>query len=162
MLHAIPTTPLYDRLKQAGRLNDDEASERYGTNVIPLGMSREQLRDGFVEVMQSAYTPDAYFERLNSLFIDENFKFTMHQLPYWVSQRVAWAKRCLLNYVRFGVVASRLLSMVKDEGLRSRYKRQLCAHGPLEMARAAYPVRLRPQGRNALSLCRAHACHGAA
>jgi hypothetical protein len=41
MLHAIPTTPLYDRLKQAGRLNDDEASERYGTNVIPLGMSRE-------------------------------------------------------------------------------------------------------------------------
>ena len=60
MLHAIPTTPLYDRLKQAGRLNDDEASERYGTNVIPLGMSREQLRDGFVEVMNSAYTPDAY------------------------------------------------------------------------------------------------------
>jgi radical SAM superfamily enzyme YgiQ (UPF0313 family) len=130
MLHAIPTTPLYDRLKQAGRLNDDEASERYGTNVIPLGMSREQLRDGFVEVMQSAYTPDAYFERLDSLFIDDNFKFTMHQLPYWASQRVAWAKRCLLNYVRFGVVASRLLSMVKDEGLRSRYKQQL-----LRMAR---------------------------
>jgi len=125
MLHAIPTTPLYDRLKEAGRLNDDEASERYGTNVIPLGMSREQLRDGFVDVMQSAYTPDAYFERLDSLFIDDNFKFTMHQLPYWASQRVAWAKRCLLNYVRFGVVASRLLSMVKDEGLRSRYKQQL-------------------------------------
>jgi len=130
MLHAIPTTPLYDRLKQAGRLNDDEASERYGTNVIPLGMSREQLRDGFVEVMQSAYTPDAYFDRLDSLFIDDNFKFTMHQLPYWASQRVAWGKRCLLNYVRFGVVASRLLSMVKDEGLRSRYKQQL-----LRMAR---------------------------
>ena len=75
--------------------------------------------------MQSAYTPDAYFARLDSLFIDDNFKFTMHQLPYWASQRVAWAKRCLLNYVRFGIVASRLLSMVKDEGLRSRYKRQL-------------------------------------
>jgi radical SAM superfamily enzyme YgiQ (UPF0313 family) len=37
MLHAIPTTPLYDRLEKAGRLNDDEASDRYGTNVIPLG-----------------------------------------------------------------------------------------------------------------------------
>ena len=39
MLHAIPTTPLYDRLKEAGRLSDDEASDRFGTNVIPLGMS---------------------------------------------------------------------------------------------------------------------------
>lgn len=37
MLHAIPTTPLYDRPEKAGRLNDDEASDRYGTNVIPLG-----------------------------------------------------------------------------------------------------------------------------
>ncbi|MEZ5827038.1 MAG: DUF4070 domain-containing protein [Hyphomicrobiales bacterium] len=41
LLHAIPTTPLYDRLKQAGRLNDDEDSGLYGTNVVPLGTSRE-------------------------------------------------------------------------------------------------------------------------
>ena len=41
LLHAIPTTPLYDRLRQAGRLNDDDASDRYGTNVVPLRMSRE-------------------------------------------------------------------------------------------------------------------------
>ena len=59
MLHAIPTTPLYDRLKQEGRLNDDDASDRYGTNVIPLGMSREELRDGFVQVMQTCYSADA-------------------------------------------------------------------------------------------------------
>ena len=37
MLYAIPTTPLYDRLREAGRLNDAKASETYGTNVIPLG-----------------------------------------------------------------------------------------------------------------------------
>ena len=48
MLHAIPTTPLYDRLKEEGRLNDDEGVETIGTNVIPLGMSREQLSHGFV------------------------------------------------------------------------------------------------------------------
>jgi radical SAM superfamily enzyme YgiQ (UPF0313 family) len=29
MLHAIPTTPLYDRLKHEGRLNDDDASDKY-------------------------------------------------------------------------------------------------------------------------------------
>ena len=61
MLHAIPTTPLYDRLKKEGRLNDDEASDKYGTNVIPLGMSREELRDGFVQVMQSCYRPTLTF-----------------------------------------------------------------------------------------------------
>jgi len=41
LLPAIPATPLYDRLRQAGRLNDDDASDRYGTNVVPLRMSRE-------------------------------------------------------------------------------------------------------------------------
>jgi len=54
------------RLAKAGRLNDDEASDRYGTNVIPLRMSREQLRDGFIDVMQKSYAADAYFERLDA------------------------------------------------------------------------------------------------
>ena len=49
----------------------------------------------------------------------------MHQLPYWKSHRLAWAKRCLLNYVKASVVASRLLRQVEDETLRTRYKEQL-------------------------------------
>ena len=101
MLHAIPTTPLYDRLKQAGRLHDEEVSEIYGTNVDPLGMSPRQLRDGFIRVMQACYEADAYFQRLDAQFIDENFKFTLHQLPYWQSHKWAWAKRCFWNYVKF-------------------------------------------------------------
>ena len=75
-----------------------------GTNVIPLGMSREELRDGFVQVMQRCYRADAYFQRLDAQFIDEKFKFTLHQLPYWASHRWAWAKRSFLNYCRFLVV----------------------------------------------------------
>lgn len=125
MLHAIPTTPLYDRLKKAGRLNDDEASGRYGTNVVPLGMSCEDLREGFIDVMRQCYDADAYFRRLDTLFIDENFKFTMHQLPYWSNHRLAWAKRCLLNYSRFAVVSSRLLRHISDDALKARYRRQL-------------------------------------
>ncbi|MGI8724635.1 MAG: radical SAM protein [Methyloceanibacter sp.] len=125
MLHAIPTTPLYDRLKIAGRLNDDDASDRYGTNVIPLGMSREELRDGFIDVMKASYTPDAYFERLDALFIDRGFKFTVHELPFWKTQKLAWAKRSFLNYVRFAVVASRVLRQVEDDQLKARYKLQL-------------------------------------
>jgi hypothetical protein len=133
MLHAIPTTPLHARLKQAGRLNDDDASDRYGTNVVPLGMSPEDLRDGFVEVMQKCYTAEAYFQRLDAQFIDENFKFTLHQLPYWASHRWAWAKRCFFNYVKFGVIAWRVLRLQADETLMSRYRQQL-----LRVARARW------------------------
>lgn len=125
MLHAIPTTPLYKRLKEAGRLNSDEDADRYGTNVAPLGMSSEELRDGFIQVMQECYGADAYFERLDSQFVDRNFKFTLHELPYWKDWRLAWAKRAFLNYVRFSVVATRLLGMVKEGSLRTRYRKQL-------------------------------------
>ena len=124
MLHAIPTTPLYDRLRAAGRLNDAEASEKYGTNVIPLGMSPEELRDGFIRVMQACYSADHYFQRLDAQFLDENFKFTLHGLPYWKGHRWAWLKRCFFNYVKFAAVASRLLK-IEDDTLRSRYRRQL-------------------------------------
>ena len=125
MLHAIPTTPLYKRLKEAGRLNGEEDADRYGTNVVPLGMSSEELRDGFIQVMQECYGADAYFQRLDSQFFDQNFKFTLHELPYWTNWRLAWAKRAFLNYVRFSVVATRLLAMVKEGPLRARYRKQL-------------------------------------
>ena len=133
MLHAIPTTPLHARLKQAGRLNDDDASDRYGTNVVPLGMSSEALRDGFVQVMQTCYTAEAFFRRLDAQFIDENFKFALHQLPYWASHRWAWIKRCFFNYIKFAVIASRVLRLKADETLMSRYKQQL-----LRMTRARW------------------------
>ncbi len=125
MLHAIPTTPLYDRLKKDGRLNSDEDSDIYGTNVVPLGMSREELRDGFIRVMQTCYAADAYFTRLDSQYMDGTFKHPVHELPYWSEWRMAWAKRCFLNYVKFGVVSARLLARVKDRTLRARYRRQI-------------------------------------
>src|SRR5688572_2452813 len=48
MLTAIPKTPLYDRLAREGRLDRDDAPA-FGTNVIPLRMSREVLREGYVQ-----------------------------------------------------------------------------------------------------------------
>src|SRR5262249_7275734 len=62
MLSAIPKTPLYDRLANEGRL-DLADTGAYGTNVVPLLMSREELRDGYVRVLNAIYEPEAYFER---------------------------------------------------------------------------------------------------
>jgi radical SAM superfamily enzyme YgiQ (UPF0313 family) len=92
LLHAIPTTPLFDRLKAEGRLNDDAGSDAFGTNVIPLGMSPAMLRDGLIRATENSYSGNAYFGRLDALFIGGGFKFAVHQLPYWRSHRLAWVK----------------------------------------------------------------------
>src|SRR5581483_12451535 len=49
MLTAIPKTPLHARLAAEGRL-DPEDVPAFGTNVIPLHMSRDELRDGYVRL----------------------------------------------------------------------------------------------------------------
>ena len=43
-LFAIPSTPLYDRLKEEGRLDQDEEYVGLGTqtNVLPMKMTREE------------------------------------------------------------------------------------------------------------------------
>ena len=124
-LHAIPTTPLYDRLKQDGRLNDAAATNRYGTNVIPLGMSQAELRRGFIQLMRAAYTTDAYFARLDALFIEARFDVVLYRLPYWQRHRLAWAAQLLGDYVKFIVISMRLLRHVKDPVLRTTYRTQL-------------------------------------
>jgi Domain of unknown function (DUF4070) len=124
-LHAIPTTPLYDRLKAEGRLNDEAASNRYGTNVVPLRMSREALRDGFIDVMRRAYSAESYFRRLDSLFIDADFDVALYRLPYWRRHRLARASQRFGGYVKFLVIAARLLRQVREPGLSATYKQQL-------------------------------------
>src|SRR5262249_35763702 len=54
MLTAIPKTPLYDRLAAEGRLDGEEEAE-FGTNIIPLNMTREELRDGYLKLMTEVY-----------------------------------------------------------------------------------------------------------
>ena len=68
MLSAIPKTPLHARpAREAreGRLDTSDTPDG-GTNVIPLGLSREQLWQGYVQVMQRLYAPEAYFNRVRT------------------------------------------------------------------------------------------------
>ncbi|MCV7063843.1 DUF4070 domain-containing protein [Mycolicibacterium vaccae] len=77
------------RLKDEGRLDlDDE--QTFGTNVIPLGMTRDELRDGYIGLMQELYEPDFYFERLENLFLTREFKWARAREAYW--RRHPWRK----------------------------------------------------------------------
>ena len=93
MLHAIPKTPLHARLKAEGRLSSDADSARFGTNVVPLGMQREELRQGFIQVMRYLYAADAYFKRIDACFSTVASSSPCITLPYWRTHRWAWMKR---------------------------------------------------------------------
>ncbi|HVC30432.1 MAG TPA: radical SAM protein, partial [Steroidobacteraceae bacterium] len=50
LLNAMPRTPLYERLRAAGRLRERGSggdNTKLDTNVVPLGMSREELISGY-------------------------------------------------------------------------------------------------------------------
>jgi radical SAM superfamily enzyme YgiQ (UPF0313 family) len=59
MLQAIPKTPLYDRLKRDGRLVEEDPS----CNFVPQQMSRDELRQGYWDLVRRLYTPEAYLDR---------------------------------------------------------------------------------------------------
>ncbi|MCI0601325.1 MAG: DUF4070 domain-containing protein, partial [Beijerinckiaceae bacterium] len=73
MLSAIPKTPLYQRLAGENRLDPADRTP-YGTNVIPLGMGRDDLRDGYLRVLHALYDPEAYFARVDALFLEGGLK----------------------------------------------------------------------------------------
>ena len=122
MLSAIPKTPLYQRLSDNGRLAP-EGSE-FGTNVIPLRMSREELRDGFVQLMRDLYEPNAYFERFESLYLAGGFTFGRPRTRYW--QRHPWpvqgpsGRACPMCGSSW-----RLIRHISPPQLRREYRRRL-------------------------------------
>jgi radical SAM superfamily enzyme YgiQ (UPF0313 family) len=70
-LAAPEATPLFARLKKDGRILDDVAPEAapalWETNVVPLGMSRDDLREGLTWLSRSLYAPEAFEARLKLL-----------------------------------------------------------------------------------------------
>lgn len=73
VLLAVPKTPLYKRLKAAGRLlnltPDGKGSAHYvgtagGTNFHPMNMTREELKEGQQRLYQRLYSPEAFGARL--------------------------------------------------------------------------------------------------
>ncbi|WP_167104715.1 B12-binding domain-containing radical SAM protein [Mycobacterium sp. DL592] len=124
MLSAIPKTPLYARLQREGRLDlDDE--QAFGTNVIPLGMSREELRDGYVDMMRELYDPEFFFDRLENLYLSRGFEFGRARSEYW--RRHPWRKRRSqsLDAARAFGLFLLLMKNVPDRDLRRIYRRRM-------------------------------------
>jgi radical SAM superfamily enzyme YgiQ (UPF0313 family) len=124
LLYAIPKTPLFARLASEGRL-DRSDEPAYGTNVIPLTMSREELFAGAMGVMRDLYHPTAYFDRVDALLLDERLAFDQGRMRYL--QRHRW-QRLKMNGLWLAQALAVFLSLmwrVPDTALRREYRRRM-------------------------------------
>jgi radical SAM superfamily enzyme YgiQ (UPF0313 family) len=124
MLYAIPKTPLYERLAAEGRLDLSDKSE-FGTNVIPLQMSREELLDGYIRVLNELYDAQAYFARTDALFLRPDFEIgIINKRPWWrISLRWFWSEaQCVVESLG---LFSRLITKIPETDLRREYYKRL-------------------------------------
>ncbi len=124
MLVAIPKTPLYARLAIAGRL-DLADPPAYGTNVIPLQIGRAALLEGYRALMTDLAEPDAYFDRLEALYLEGGLGAVSGRRRYW--RRHPW-RRLTANavfVVQTAVLFARLMRRVPESDLRRQYRRRL-------------------------------------
>ncbi len=124
MLYAIRKTPLHERLAAEGRLDNADEPE-FGTNVIPLKISREALLEGYVAVMDDLYAPDAFFERLDALFIDGKLDMGRGRQRYWKSHLGRMLSTQGLFLGQFLGLYTRMMSGIPEKHLRRYYTKRI-------------------------------------
>lgn len=123
MLSAIPKTPLYSRLARESRL-DLEEQTAYGTNVIPQGMSRDELRNGYIDLQHRLHDPEPYFDRLDRLFLRDHFQFSLPRAKYFRSRPLRRVRANAIDALRALGVFTRLMLTVRDPTLRRIYRQR--------------------------------------
>lgn len=124
MLTAIPRTPLHARLGAEGRLDPADDPE-YGTNVIPLRLERQELREGYLRMMRELYEPRAYFDRIEELFLKEHIAQCLAQSRNWRRRPWRWVQNQLALLVKTAVLFARVLRQVPDASLRREYRQRM-------------------------------------
>ncbi|MFN8608989.1 MAG: radical SAM protein [Vulcanimicrobiota bacterium] len=68
LLHAIPRTPLWERLEREGRLRDlgSDGADNTGqeTNIVPKNFTNQQLTTGYIRLLHRLFDDRAIYERL--------------------------------------------------------------------------------------------------
>jgi len=126
LLHAIPKTPLYERILAEGRLDPADRPE-FVTNIQPLKMSPEELRDGYLRVLTELSDPENYFARTEALLLRPDFDIgCVKALPvYWRRHqlRYAWTQAKMV-LPAIGLFL-RLMSRIESTALRREYRKRL-------------------------------------
>ena len=100
MLNAVPKTPLYERLKTAGRLIAESVGDQFVfTNIIPEGMSRVQLYEGYRNLLKRLYSYRNYRKRVRELILSRGAeiqtRIVARRQDLAIFARVLWT--CILR-----------------------------------------------------------------
>ncbi|HLF48838.1 MAG TPA: B12-binding domain-containing radical SAM protein [Methylomirabilota bacterium] len=100
MLNAVPKTPLYERLRKAGRLIAESVGDQFVfTNIIPSGMSRVELYEGYRQLLRRLYGYRNYRRRAMGLILNRGVhlhsKLVASRDDLAVFSRVLWS--CILK-----------------------------------------------------------------
>jgi len=95
MLNAVPRTPLYQRLREAGRLIAEHVGDQFVfTNVMPAGMSRLELYQGYKRLLERLYDYRNYRERAMALILNQGAAIESKLLASWkdlgILRRLLW------------------------------------------------------------------------
>jgi radical SAM superfamily enzyme YgiQ (UPF0313 family) len=124
MLHAIPKTPLHARLAAEGRLDPGDEFE-FGTNVIPLHLGREELREGYLQVVRDLYEPEMFFSRIEALWLEEKIEVGRGRSRFWRRHPLQRLKMESLWLIQATGLFIRLMQGVPEAYLRKEYRKRL-------------------------------------
>jgi radical SAM superfamily enzyme YgiQ (UPF0313 family) len=128
ILNALPRTPLFARLAKEGRLKNTGDAENFGVitaNFIPARISRSDLCDGYLDLMRELYSPEAYFGRVDALFLDGKLMPNAARRRYLRRHPWGWLKRNAWSTVEALHVFVQMMRLVPDVELRREYRRRL-------------------------------------
>lgn len=128
VLVAIPRTPLFTRLENEGRLDNRGNMANFGTistNVIPKRISRRALCDGYLALMRDLYAPDAYFGRLDALYLEGELTPKTARMRYLRRHPWRWLKSWSWSMVETIFIVTQLMRRVPDPALRRAYRGRL-------------------------------------
>jgi hypothetical protein len=124
MLSAIPKTPLHARLGREGRLDPLDHPE-YGTNVLPLRMSRDSLSRGYARLMTDLYEPNAFFDRVDQLWLSGPLVAEPGWRRFAATHPAKRLHRQMRSWIEAGVLTARIMIQMHDRRLRKIYIRRL-------------------------------------
>ena len=121
-LVAIPRTPLYARLERENRLDHSVEALKRGTNVLSKQLSPTQVYEGCAYLMRDLYTPEAYFERLDKLYLERGMQSELARSRYLRShpiRKVLWDIKMLGEAV---ALIFQLMRRIPRAELRREYR----------------------------------------
>jgi radical SAM superfamily enzyme YgiQ (UPF0313 family) len=100
MLNAVPRTPLHARLKEAGRLIAESVGDQFVfTNIVPHGMSRLELYEGYRRLLGRLYAYRNYRRRSMAFMLNKGALLQSRLLAgredFGLFLRIVWS--CVLR-----------------------------------------------------------------